>query len=276
MYSTSTPHLRRQVAIVIPCYRVRSHILDVLRGIGDMADAIYCIDDKCPERSGDFIEENSPDPRVRIIRHDENQGVGGATLTGYRAALGDGADIIVKIDGDGQMDTDLVELFIAPIAEGTAGYTKGNVPFPQLRGHSGNAPFTAGPKRLPLIHDEVVVGYWNIFDPTNGYTAIERTLAERVICEPVARRYFFEFDMLFHLYLDRAVVIDVPIPSRYGDEVSNLKVRRVFWSFAIRNLRNMCRRIILHHYMRDFSLASLEFLFGLIALTFGVSFGVDR
>jgi dolichol-phosphate mannosyltransferase len=275
MYSTSKPHLRRQVAIVIPCYRVRSHILDVLRGIGDIADTVYCIDDNCPERSGDFIEKNSPDPRVRVIRHDENQGVGGATLTGYRAALRDGADIIVKIDGDGQMDTDLVELFIAPIAEGNADYTKGN------RFHSFED--TRGMPRLRLFGNaclsfmtKLSSGYWNIFDPTNGYTAIERTLAERVIREPVARRYFFESDMLFHLYLDGAVVIDVPIPSRYGDEVSNLKVRRVFWSFAIRNLRNMFRRIILHHYMRDFSLASLEFLFGLIALTFGVSFGVVR
>ena len=275
MYSTSKSRLRRQIAIVIPCYRVRGQILDVIAGIGDMVDSIYCIDDKCPEQSGDFIEDNCSDPRVRIIRHETNQGVGGATLTGYRAALENGADIIVKIDGDGQMDTGLIELFIAPIAEGNADYTKGN------RFHSFED--TRGMPRMRLFGNaglsfmtKLSSGYWNIFDPANGYTAIERTLAERIVTERVAKRYFFESDMLFYLYLNRAVVVDVPIPSRYGEEVSNLKVRRVFWSFGYRNLRNMVRRIILHHYLRDFSLASLEFLFGLIALAFGITFGLDR
>ena len=275
MYSALKSRLRRQVAVVIPCFRVQSRILEVLAGIGDTVDAIYCVDDDCPEQSGNFIEKHCSDPRIRVIRHKTNQGVGGATLTGYRAALRDGADIIVKIDGDGQMDTDLIELFVAPIAEGTVDYTKGN------RFHTFED--TKGMPRLRLFGNaclsfmtKLSSGYWNIFDPTNGYTAIERSLAERIVREPVATRYFFESDMLFYLYLDRAVVADVPIPSRYGSEISNLKIRRIFWSFGYRNLRNMIRRIILHHYMRDFSLASLEFLMGVIAIAFGITFGAEH
>ena len=275
MYSTTRSRVRRQIAVVIPCYRVRSHVLGVIGGLEDMVDAIYCVDDKCPEQSGDFIEANCSDPRVKVIRHDTNQGVGGATLTGYRAALEDGANIIVKIDGDGQMDTDLIDLFVAPIAEGNADYTKGNRfhTFEHTRGMPRKRLF--GNACLSFMN-KLSSGYWNIFDPTNGYTAIERTLAERIVKEPVAKRYFFESDVLFYLYLERAVVVDVPIPSRYGEEVSNLKIKQIFWSFAYRNFRNMLRRIVLHHYMRDFSLASLEFLFGLIAVSFGVGFGIDQ
>ena len=275
MYSTSRPRSAPKVAVVIPCYRVRAHVLEVIAGLGETADSIYCVDDACPDGSGDFIEKNCHDPRVRVIRHATNEGVGGATLSGYKAALSDGADIIVKIDGDGQMDTTLIGLFVAPIAEGAADYTKGN------RFHSFED--TRAMPRLRLFGNaclsfmtKLSSGYWNLFDPTNGYTAIERTLAERILTKPIDRRYFFESDMLFHLYLERAVVIDVPIPARYGEEISNLRIRRVIWSFLYRNIRNMMRRIVLHHYMRDFSLASLEFVIGLIGLIFGVSFGAAK
>jgi dolichol-phosphate mannosyltransferase len=237
MYSTSKSRLRRQIAVVIPCFRVRTHILEVLAGIGDIVDTVYCVDDACPEQSGKFIEEHCSDPRVRVIRHDRNRGVGGATLTGYKAALGGGADIIVKLDGDGQMDADLIELFVAPIAEGAADYAKGN------RFHTFED--TRGMPRMRLFGNaclsfmtKLSSGYWNIFDPTNGYTAIDRALAERIVLQNVARRYFFESDMLFYLYLDRAVVVDVPIPSRYGSEISNLKIRRIVGSFAYLNFRN--------------------------------------
>ena len=114
-------------------------------------------------------------------------------------------------------------------------------------------------------------GYWNVFDPTNGFTAIERTLADRIVRRRVARRYFFESDMLFHLYMERAVVEDVPMPSRYGDESLEPSAPPGPGSFAGRNLKNMLHRILVQHYLRDFSLASAEFLFGLSALASSAS-----
>jgi hypothetical protein len=92
----------------------------------------------------------------------------------------------------------------------------------------------------------------------------------------VARRYFFESDMLFHLYMERAVVADVPMSSRYGDEESNLRIGKIFGSFAVRNLRNMVRRVIVQHYLRDFSLGSVELLVGVAGLVFGFAFGLVR
>jgi glycosyltransferase involved in cell wall biosynthesis len=262
------------IAVVIPCYRVRKHILEVIEGLPAVVDQIICVDDACPDRSGDLIEQACRDPRVKVVRHAENQGVGGATLTGYRTAVAQGADIIVKMDGDGQMDPDLIELFLDPIARGRADYAKGN------RFH--NLEDTRGMPKVRLLGNAALSfitkassGYWTIFDPTNGYTAIERTVAQRIVERPVASRYFFESDMLFHLYMERAVVEDVPMPSRYGEEESNLRVRKIFWTFLSRNLRNMLRRIVVQHYLRDVSLASGEFLIGLGALGFGLLYGLS-
>ena len=114
------------LAVVIPSYKVIRHVMGVIDAIGPEVQRIYCVDDACPEGSGDFIEANSRDPRVRVLRNQVNQGVGGAVMTGYRAAIADGMSIIVKIDGDGQMDPTLLPVFIAPILRGEADYTKGN------------------------------------------------------------------------------------------------------------------------------------------------------
>lgn len=102
------------------------HILAVIAEIGPEVDGIYIVDDRCPDGSGRFVQDHGQDPRVRVLFNETNLGVGGAVIAGYRAAIADGFDILVKIDGDGQMDPTLVPRFVAPIASGRADYTKGN------------------------------------------------------------------------------------------------------------------------------------------------------
>ena len=115
-----------RIAVVVPCHRVRNQVLSVLHGIGPEVAAIYVVDDCCPEGTGALVEETVSDPRVQVLYHRENQGVGGATVTGYRRALADGAQVIVKLDGDGQMEPSLIPTFVEPILTGYADYTKGN------------------------------------------------------------------------------------------------------------------------------------------------------
>ena len=91
-------------AVVIPCFRVREQILDVLSSIGKEITNIYVIDDACPENTRQYVEKHCSDPRVTVVQHELNQGVGGATITGYQHALTNGVSIIIKMDGDGQMD----------------------------------------------------------------------------------------------------------------------------------------------------------------------------
>ena len=165
------------IAVVIPCYRETDKILGTLEQIPDYVNTIYCVDDACPDGTGDYIEENSTDPRVQVLRHTHNTGVGGAMVTGYRQALADGADIIVKIDGDGQMNPESIQRFINPIINGRADYTKGN------RFYMLN-DLDRMPKRRVLgnaalsFMSKLSTGYWQNFDPTNGFTAIHAKVLE--------------------------------------------------------------------------------------------------
>lgn len=260
------------VAVVIPSYKVGRHILQVIEGMGPQVSHIVVVDDACPEGSGHLVVEQCRDPRVRVLFHEHNQGVGGAVLTGYCHAIDEGVDVIVKVDGDGQMDPALIPRFVAPILRGEADYTKGNR-FYDLR-HIARMP------GIRLFGNAVLsfmakfsTGYWDIFDPTNGYTAISARVAAALPHERLSKRYFFETDMLFRLGTYRAVVMDVPMDAKYEDEASNLRIGQVLGEFLSKHLRNLAKRIFYNYFLRDLSVASLELLFGVAMLAFGTGFG---
>lgn len=260
------------VAVVIPCYKVTAHILQVIAKIGAEVSTIYVVDDCCPEQSGEFVRERCTDPRVKVLKNEQNLGVGGAVLHGYRAAIDDGADIIVKVDGDDQMDCSLLPYFIAPIEKGLADYTKGNRFYdlsfigcmPKMR-IFGNAVLS--------FLSKISTGYWGLFDPTNGYTAIHARVAERLPFDKISRRYFFETDILFRLNTVRAVVLDIPMHARYGDETSHLRITKVIPEFLRKHVRNFGKRIVYNYFLRDMTIASLELVCGAGLLMFGLLFG---
>ncbi|MGZ5007128.1 MAG: glycosyltransferase family 2 protein [Methylobacter sp.] len=262
-----------KIVVVIPCFRVKKHILSVIAEIGPEVTFIYVVDDCCPDSSGEYVKQNCTDTRVVVLSNLQNMGVGGAVLTGYRAAIEAGADIIVKIDGDGQMDPSLIPNFIEPIIAGEADYTKGNRFFdleeiramPRIR-LFGNAVLS--------FMTKLSSGYWNLFDPTNGYTAIHADVARHLPFEKISYRYFFETDMLFRLNTLRAVAVDVPMDAKYGDEVSNLKISKVIGEFLVKHIRNFFKRIFYNYYLRDMSLASIELPLGVLLFIFGSGFGV--
>ncbi len=116
-------------------------------------------------------------------------------------------------------------------------------------------------------------GYWNIFDPTNGYTAIHASLIPLLNEDGIGRRYFFESSMLLELSLLRAVVRDVYIPARYGDETSNLSIVKTLRQFPAALAKGFCRRLWIQYFVRDFSIASLYAIAGLALLLAGGLFG---
>jgi dolichol-phosphate mannosyltransferase len=261
-----------RVAVVVPCYRVKSEVLSVLARVPAEVDHIVCIDDACPDGSGRHIETECRDPRVRVVYHERNKGVGGAVKTGYLAARELCCDVAVKIDGDGQMDPQLIPAFVKPIALGHADYTKGNRFFriedvrkmPRIR-LFGNAVLS--------FLSKFSTGYWNLFDPTNGYTALHLSMLDLVPLRKIADRYFFETDLLFRLYCVRAVARDVPMVAVYGDERSSLRVTRVLGPFLAGNIRNLIKRTFYGYFLRDFNVASIQLLLGPPLLLAGTTFG---
>lgn len=267
------PTASLRIAVVIPSYRVKTHLLEVIAGIPALVERIYVVDDACPEGSGALVEAQCSDPRVRVHRNAVNLGVGGAVLAGYRLALEDGMDIVVKMDGDGQMDPAALPELVGPIVHGEADYTKGNRFYdltqigrmPRMR-ILGNAALS--------FMTKISSGYWDLFDPTNGFTALHCRIVPKLPLEKISKRYFFESDMLFRLNIIRAVVVDVPMDARYGAEVSNLSISKVLFDFSYKHARNTFKRIFYNYFLRDLSLASLELLVGMGFLLTGFVMGV--
>jgi len=260
------------VAVVVPCYRTRERILDVLGGIGREVSRIYVVDDCCPERTGEWVEQQCQDERVRVLRHERRRGVGGATISGYRRALEDGASVIVKLDGDGQMDPALIRRVVGPIVSGEADYTKGNRFFRLDDLREMPAVRLIGNSILSFL-TKVSTGYWGIFDPTNGYTAIHHLVLRELPLAKISAGYFFESDLLFRLGTIRAVVAEVPMTARYGGEPSSLNVSRAVGEFLGKHGVNLCKRVFYTYYLRGFNIASIELLLGLAATAFGSSIG---
>lgn len=262
------------IAVVIPCYRVKAQILGVLASLPAEVAMAFVIDDACPEGSGKHVQAHCDDPRVRVHFNEVNVGVGGAVMRGYQEAIGAGAQVIVKIDGDGQMDPALLPCFVEPILAGEADYTKGNRFF-DLTNISRMPPLRIFGNAVLSFMAKLSTGYWDLFDPTNGYTAIHADVARRIPMDRVSSRYFFETDLLFRLNTLRAVAVDIPMDAHYGDEVSNLRISKVVGEFLGKHLRNLGKRIFYNYFLRDLSVASLELVAGIVLLGGGVAFGLQ-
>lgn len=262
------------VAIVIPCYRVERHIADVIRSIPTHYRTIVCVDDGSTDNSASVIRSLA-DGRVTLVSHDRNRGVGAAMKTGYLEALRRGAEVCVKMDGDGQMSAADIDGLVAPLLDGTADYAKGNR-FVDLRALQrmprrrlfGNAALSFASK--------LASGYWNMLDVTNGFTAIRADVLRGLDLDRVSDRYFFETSMLIELNIRRAATIDVEMPARYADERSSMRLARVASTFPGLLLRGLLRRFYWRYLIEEFGVVSICVLLGLPLLLFGVAFGVTQ
>jgi glycosyltransferase involved in cell wall biosynthesis len=231
------------------------------------------VDDACPEASGQYIRSICNDPRVYVLSHAYNQGVGGAVITGWMRATEDAMDVVVKLDGDGQMDPDLIPRFVAPILLGQADYTKGNR-FYNMRDVLAMPRLRIFGNWVLSFFTKASTGYWDVFDPTNGYVAIHTSVVRLLPVNCLSRRYFFESDLLFRLGTVRARVMDIPMKARYEGEESHLKISHIVLPFLWGHARNGFKRLVYAYFIRDFHIASLELLLGLGFLAFGLGFGM--
>jgi dolichol-phosphate mannosyltransferase len=261
----------RIVAVVIPAYNVMNQIKKTISGIPKFVDFIVIVDDCSKDNTSKIVQEID-DKKVTLVRNSRNQGVGGATVVGFRQALALEADIFVKVDGDDQMDTSKMEELIQPLFN-KCDYSKANRfihtnklrQMPKLR-LVGNFVLT--------FLTKVASGYWNVFDPQNGYFAITREILEKLELEQLHKRYFFENDMLVNLNIQSAKVCDVSIPARYGDEISSLRITMVLCTFPFLLTTRFLRRIYLRYILKDFSVIGMFYMVGFFMILFGGGFGL--
>jgi len=262
------------VAVVIPAFRVENWITDVVSEIPSFIKTIIAVEDSSPDDTGHVLDAlASVEPRLVVIRHDWNQGVGGATISGYQEAIRRGVDIIVKMDGDGQMDANYLEKLIEPIIAGHCEYSKGN----RFR-------YWSYLQEMPLVRKignlglsflvKLATGYWNIFDPTNGFTAISVETLHRLDFGLLEQRYLFETSMLSALYLINARIKQVPMHAKYKGAPSSLKIFESFAKFLTYLPKIMLRRFVHRYILIDFTAISIFVILGLFSIAFGTTFGI--
>jgi hypothetical protein len=252
---------------------VKSKILGVIKNIPGTVGKIILVDDLCPEGTGIYVKQNCSDDRLEILFHECNKGVGGAMVTGYKRAIELGASVVVKLDGDGQMDPSHIDELVFPINSKDADYVKGsrfyfvkelrNMPFVRLIGNS-----------ILSFYNKLISGYWDIMDPTNGYTAIHTAILKMLPLEKISQDFFFESDMLFRLNTIRAVVKEVPVPVSYENNKSNLRIIKVLFTFPYKYFTRFVKRILYNYFIRDFNIGTLELIISILFISIGSSFGI--
>lgn len=262
------------LSVVIPCYNVSMHIENVVHSIPSHINWIITVNDCSTDNTESIIRALAKNnSKIICLSHNQNQGVGGAMITGYQKAIELTSDIIIKMDGDEQMDQAYIEPLIQPIINGTADFTKGN------RFKDLNAL-----RKMPVIRRignlglsfliKAASGYWNIFDPANGYTAIKSDTLKNINFHKIHKRYFFESSMLIELYYTNAVLQDVPMKAKYGNEVSGLSVTRTLFEFPPKLFISFCKRILLKYFLFEFNIASVYIFFGFPLFLGGMIFGI--
>jgi glycosyltransferase involved in cell wall biosynthesis len=260
----------KRIGVVIPAYNEARHLGQVIADAPEFVDCLIVVDDCSTDETAKIIQSASDD-RLIGLRTESNQGVGGATVLGYLKANELECDIVVKMDGDGQMSSDHLPRLLDAILDGYD-YAKGN------RFLAGAALASMPRHRLfgniiLTFLNKLASGYWHIFDPQNGYTAIARPALQRLELEGLHHRYFFENDMLIALNFNNARVIDVAIPALYGTEHSDLNPFRAGITFPLLFLPRFWRRIYQKYILRDFSPIALFLIMGLLLFAWGFVFG---
>ncbi len=262
----------RRVAAVVPAYNEARHIAEVVCRMPQWIDDIVVVDD-CSDDDTARVAAEVGDARVQVIRNPQRQGVGGATVVGWRQALAAGADIAVKVDGDGQMAPERIGDLLAPLVEQGYAYAKGNR-FLDTVALRQMPPVRLLGNFLLTFLTKLASGYWSIFDPQNGFVAITADAMRRLDLDRLTRDFFFENDVLIHLNIHNCRVKDVAMPAQYGSEESKLRIERVLFTFPWSLFKGFWFRVYEKYVVRDFSAIGVFWCAGVPLLAWGVAFGL--
>jgi glycosyltransferase involved in cell wall biosynthesis len=262
----------KRVAVVVPAYDEEALVVETLRGIPELVDRIYVVDDASRDATGDRARELG-DPRVEVIRHEKNRGVGAAIVTGYRRALEEGIDVTCVMAGDNQMDPAELRDLVEPVAAGEAEYVKANRLFsgeaweviPRTR-YLGNAV-------LSLL-TKIASGYWHVADSQAGYTAISLDALRRLDLDRIYPRYGFPNDLLVHLNVQNARVRDMPSRPIYNvGERSGIRLRSVVPRISWLLFKAFWWRLGQKYVIRDFHPLVFFYVFGVLMTVAGFLLG---
>ena len=260
------------IAAVVPAYKEEKMIARVIETMPAFVDHIVIVDDCSPDATSDAARAVG-DPRVTLIRHEENTGVGGAIITAHKAAMELGSDVNVVMAGDAQMDPKHLPDLLNKVTDDGFGFAKANR-FYAAESFQGMPGYRVFGNVVLSFMTKLASGYWNLFDPQNGYTAVRTEVLRRVQLDRIAQRYSFENDLLIKLNILRVSATDVPIPALYGDEVSSIKLRKVIPELLNRLTVGYWSRIWYRYVLWSFSPIALLLFLGIFLTLIGVGVSI--
>lgn len=264
-----------KIAVSIPYYNASKHIGNVVAKLPDYINTVIIVDDKSPEKidKEEILKSVNPKIEVVFLENAINLGVGGASKKGFEYAIQKDFDIVVKMDSDDQMDANFLPDLLLPLIKNKAEMAKGN----RFRDLDSL-------KKMPIVRrmgnlvlsflTKASTGYWNNFDPNNGYIAIKIDSLKKVDFSRLSDRYFFETSLIAQLYFADARIKDIAMPSIYADEKSSMNVWKMPYVFFTNLVKVFFKRILKKYFLYDFNIASLYLLIGLPLFLFGVIYGI--
>jgi glycosyltransferase involved in cell wall biosynthesis len=262
-----------KIGVVVPAYNEEKLIKVTIETIPDFVDRIYIIDDGSTDNTPNIIK-TFKDPRIHLIQHNQNKGLGASIASGYKQALEENMGIVAVMAGDNQMDPNQLPNLITPIIEGNADYTKGNrILSKEYRVGMSKWRFF-GNVILSLL-TKIGTGYWQILDSQNGYTAISKKALERIDLDNIYPYYGYNGDILTKLNIYDFNVIDVDMPARYGTEKSKIKYGRYIFKVSLMLIKNFLWRLKEKYIIRDFHPLVFFYLFGIVSTILGLEQGIE-
>jgi glycosyltransferase involved in cell wall biosynthesis len=264
------------IAVVIPCYKVEKQIQKVVTEIPDYVTSIILVDDASPDQTGEILDQLAKEnSKITVLHHSKNQGVGGAMISGFQEALKQNQEVVIKIDGDGQMNISYFDKMLNAVFEEKYNFVKGNRFFDRKMLQKMPAIRQIGNIGMSFLI-KMTSGYWNIFDPTNGFFCIHASVLKRIDFNRLSNRFFFESSLLIELYYTGAKIKDIPMPAIYAEEKSNLSIWKTLFTFPPKLFKALLRRIWLRYFIYDFNINSLYIFFGVPLFFFGLIFGIIK
>jgi len=260
-----------KIASLIPCYNEEANIERVIETMPDFVDYLIVVNDGSNDNTAEVVNSCLAS-RVILIDREENKGLGYTLCEAQKRALETDADIMVVMAGDGQMLPEHLPTLLDALIDGDYDFAKGNR-FYYSAPHVGMPAYRVFGNIVLTFLTKLATGYWSIFDPQNGYTAMRRAMSERIDWDDVATDYSYENDVLLHLALNRARVKDVDIPAYYGDETSTIKLSKTVPSLLRTLRKSTWKRLWVLYVAQSFSPITLFILNGFVLLLFGILFG---
>ncbi|MCM4152772.1 glycosyltransferase family 2 protein [Arenibacter sp. N53] len=266
-----------RIAVVIPYYNASNEILLVTSKLPEYIQDVIIVDDKSPTPlPKEDLEKLVPSKAtIYFLENTINLGVGGATKRGFEEAIEIGAEIIIKVDADDQMDLSYIPNLLDPLIANKCDVSKGNR-FRDLKALRA-MPIVRRIGNLGLSFlIKSATGYWHNFDPTNGFLAIKTDVLKKLDFSKLANRYYFETSLLSQFYFEKAAIKDIPMPAIYGEEKSNMKIWKMPFVFGARLTSTFTKRIVKEYFLYDFNIGSVYLLFGFPLFMFGLIFGISE